>query len=195
MIEIKRASTRLWIKDILKASFLKTEALTTILTDYGNIYKVLIMGIIVSKQENYLLIDDGSGNISLRFINNINNYSLGDCILVIGRVKEYNNNKYIVPDIIKKTDRKWFDFHRIELKKQEENKILSIETKENEMENEIGPYQKIINTIAALDKGDGVDINDIINSTNIKNCENLINNLIEEGDVFEISPGKVKLLN
>jgi len=59
---------------------------------------------------------------------------------------------------------------------------------------ETGPYQKILNVITILDKGEGVDVQEVVNNIKIDNCENIVQNLIEEGEVFEISPGKVKIL-
>ena len=52
-------------------------------------------------------IDDSTGTISCRLWNNLNlieNMGVGDLIDIIGIVREYNNEIYIVPDIIKKID-------------------------------------------------------------------------------------------
>ena len=95
---------------------------------------------------------------------------------------------------MKKTTREWYDVHKLELKIQNiDAPKLPVEI-ENDTE-ETGPYQKILNIIAVLDKGSGVDVQDIVNNLKLKNSENIIRNLIEEGEVFEISPGRIKLLN
>lgn len=192
MNNIKRSAKRIWIGDILKSTIIKNNGIdqNQILTIYGEIYKVLIMGLIVSLEDNAFLIDDGTGIIrAVYFDKKIFDFSLGDFVLVIGKVREYNNNKYIPIDIIRKVDKKWFDIHKLEL-----NHIKKIDLPIQEEDQNIGPYQKVINLIAVMDKGEGVDISKIIASLNIENCELIINNLIEEGEIFEISPGKVKLL-
>ncbi|MEM3373820.1 MAG: hypothetical protein QXE31_01235 [Candidatus Woesearchaeota archaeon] len=198
MEKLTSASKRLWIKDVLNSTTVKKENLPSfVLTNYGAFYKIFLMGVIVSLDENGFLIDDGSGNILVRFFDKKKDiFNLGDIVLVIGRVKEFNNDKYITGDIVKKVNRIWFDLHREILKIQAKEKIdLPIEKNVIDEEIKLGPYQKILNAIAVLDKGDGVDINEIIEFINISNSDEIINTLIEEGEVFEISPGRIKLLN
>lgn len=197
MSEIKRSAKRLWIKDILNSTLIKRSGFqpNSILTNYGEAFKVFIMGIVVSTNENSILVDDGSGSILIRFFEKIkDSFSLGDCVLVIGRVRESDNSKFIASEIIRKTNKKWFDLHREELKRLIPKEI-PIKVEESSDEIELGPYQKVLNLIAILDQGEGVNINDIIENVNLDDCDEIINNLIEQGEIFEISPGKVKLLN
>ena len=48
--------------------------------------------------------------------------------------------------------------------------------------------------IKKLDEGDGVLIDDVIKSSKIGDAEEIINRLLENGDIFEIKPGKLKIL-
>ncbi len=202
---IKRKTARkILIKDILTATYIKRPGWepSGILTQYGEISRVEIMGIVVSLEEDNtlsFLLDDGSGNIQIRFFDNnekVDKISLGDLICVIGRPREWENSKYIVPEIVKKiNDKKWFEIHKLEIKLQSKKEKIKLPVEQEEEQLiETGPYQKILNVIAILDKGDGADIQEIINHVKIDNCEIIINSLIEDGEVFEISPGKVKLL-
>ena len=52
--------------------------------------------------------------------------------------------------------------------------------------------EDIIETIRKLDKGEGVFIEDLTQTT--KNSEKQIKNLLEQGEIFEIKPGRVKVL-
>ena len=54
--------------------------------------------------------------------------------------------------------------------------------------------QIIIEIIEQKDSGDGVGVDEIILESGIENCEKIINNLLEEGEIFEIRPGTVKVL-
>ena len=45
-----------------------------------------------------------------------------------------------------------------------------------------------------MDQGSGVDVDEIVSNIKIENCDQIVQNLIEEGEIFEISPGRVKLL-
>ena len=72
----------------------------------------------------------------------------------------------------------------------EEEKIKSPK-QEDDSKN---PIQIIYNLIKSLDKGDGADIEDVIKESKINNCEDIINNLLREGEIFEIKKGKLKIL-
>ena len=74
---------------------------------------------------------------------------------------------------------------------------------DNKIKNENGPVienvlpgigEDIFLLIKKLDKGDGVAVENIINNFNNDQTENIINQLLENGDIFEIKPGKLKVL-
>jgi RPA family protein len=202
----RKTAKKILVKDILTATYIKRPGWepSGILTKYGEISRVDIMGIIVSVTEednnSSFLIDDGSGNISVRFFEkpaDFSKYKIGELIEVIGRPREWDSSKYIVPEIIKKTeDKNWYKVHQLEilLQKKTEAIPLPVEPVDDAQDMETGPYQKILNVIAILDKGNGADVQEIVNNVKIDKCEEIISSLIEEGEVFEISPGKVKLL-
>jgi RPA family protein len=203
----RKVAKKLLIKDILSSTYIKRPGWepSGVLTRFGEASRVNIMGIAVSIDDDEnrptLLLDDGSGNIQIRIFENqeqIKNYSLGDLLSVIGRPREFDSTKYIVPEIIKKiNDKKWFKAHQLELQLMQKTDSISLPVEPEQLEEqelEAGPYQKILNIIAILDKGDGADVQDIVQHIKISNCEQLINSLIAEGEIFEITPGKVKLL-
>jgi RPA family protein len=203
----RKIAKKILINDILSSTYIKRPGWepSGILTRYGEISRVDIMGVIVSvsQEENTtsFLVDDGSGNILVRIFDNTKStekFNLGDLVNVIGRPREWESSKYIVPEIIKKIeDKKWYEVHQLELKLQRKTKAVKLPVETEDEKGEIletGPYQKILNMIAILDKGDGVDVEEIISNIKIDNTESIIASLIEEGEIFEISPGKVKLL-
>jgi RPA family protein len=203
--DVKRViAKKVFVSDILNSTYIKRTGWepSGILTRYGEVSRVDVMGIIVSfsKEERTIILDDGSGNITIRAFDNsemLEGLSLGMLIDVIGRPRELNNSKYIFLEIVKKIeDKRWYKARQLELKLQSKSAIkLPVQADEPNAElSEIGPYQQILNSIASLDKGSGVDVQDIINHVKVDNSEKIINSLIEEGEIFEISPGVVKLL-
>lgn len=56
------------------------------------------------------------------------------------------------------------------------------------------PTDIIYEIIKEKDDGSGVDIEEIIEASGNENAEKIITNLLMEGEVFEISPGKIKVL-
>jgi len=204
------------IADLVNGKYVKEEGWTPnyIITKQGkHISRVNLIGTVISKNEgeqNYqsLIIDDGSGSIPLRsFEKNetINNTEIGDIIIVIGRPREYGSEKYIVPEIIKKiNNNKWINVRKVELEienlktaelsaKEEKVIVENIESEE-QTKSIISNSKLVYETVKELDSGQGVDIDDIIKKTGIKDTEEIIKKFLREGEMFEISPGRIKIL-
>ena len=97
------------IKDLLVYEYVKNEGWNPnyLISPKGNISRVNIIGFITSKEDNSLIIDDSTSNINVRAFENLNiftNKNIGDLVVVIGKPREFNNERYVVPDIIKKID-------------------------------------------------------------------------------------------
>jgi len=149
-----------------------------------------------------------------RFIEEI---SIGDIIIVIGKIREYNNKRYIIPEIIKRIDNpKWINYRKKQIEIlnkrepniiEEDNSIEEIKEGEEEiniteesMSNEedieelLLPQQRVLEIIKELDKGEGADIDEVISKMEEKNAEEIIKSMLREGDIFQVKPGKIKIL-
>jgi len=203
MAQIKRETAVIcMINDLLRGSFIRTEGWNPsyFSTEIGDVSRVSLMGVVVSKDASgNVVIDDSSGRILLRsFENNaFHDLNIGDLIMVIGRPRVYNEEKYVLPEIIKKIDHKWGAYRQLQLKllrkktglRKKEARILVKEEKQP-----INHFQKIIEFIKDLDAGEGADIEEVKKRSGAPNAEELINKLIEEGEIFEVKAGKLKVL-
>ena len=103
------------------------------------IKRVNIIAIIVHKEIvgsiTNLLIDDGAGKIMVRqFEENksLADVEIGNIVLIVGKVRVYNQEKYISPEIIKKTNHQWLKVRSLELKKLDiTNEEFSVEKDNN----------------------------------------------------------------
>ena len=191
------------VSDILNGSFSKDELSAGYIKLNGvNVSRVNVIANIVYKsgdEQNHssALIDDGTGKILLRTFENTNLFSkadIGDVVLVIGKIREYNNERYILPEIVRKLEKfEWMSLRKIELK---DTIIEPVKEPANEVVEEaaktIGEEVYII--IKKLDDGDGAAIEDVMKESNNPDAEKIISRLLENGDVFEIKPGKLKVL-
>ncbi|MCM2325965.1 MAG: hypothetical protein NDI94_05880 [Candidatus Woesearchaeota archaeon] len=194
MVE-RSVAKKIFVKDLITGTFIKRPGWdpSGVLTKFGEINRVNMIGLIVSSEENSLIFDDGTASINVRsFEPLLYQPKVGEIVRLIGKVREDNGSFYIVPEIIKPTEKKWHDLHMLELHTIEKEAVkLPVEIQEDM---DAGPYQKIINALAVLDKGDGADIQDIINNVKIPNTEKIIQDLLSEGEIFEVSPGRIKVL-
>ncbi|MFH1589162.1 MAG: hypothetical protein ABIB43_01200 [archaeon] len=193
------------IIDLLNGRYVKREGWNPnyLETSMGKISRANLMGVIVSNEGTSCVIDDGSGQIQLRTFDETNifvNKKIGELVLVIGKPKVFNEQKYFVPEIIKKIDNKnWILYRLLELSKiQKVSLPKEINSKKSNEQTISSPttnlMELVIKKISELDLGQGVRIEDVLSFFNSNETNVLINQLIEQGEVFEIKPGVVKVI-
>jgi RPA family protein len=198
------------IKDLLGGKYVKEEGWNPNYIEAGErkISRINLIGTIVSKEAidsfQSLIIDDGTGKISARTFEkdlSLDNLDIGDVVLIIGRPREYGGEKYILIEIIRKIEnKKWILYRKAELEKYiipsekpEEKKIEEEQiTTEEEVIKEGSPAEMILKRIKEQDKGEGADFDEVIKG--IDDGEKIISTLLSDGEVFEIKPGKLKVL-
>ena len=120
---------------------------------------------------------------------------VGDSILVIGKAREFNNEMYVMPEIIKKIDLGWLNVRKFEL-------TNSVFEKRQQGKKESSPAEEITENfiesvysiIKELDTGDGVSIEEVLKSSKTSHAEDIVKKLLANGDIFEIKPGRLKVL-
>jgi len=194
-----------------------------ILQDGRNVSRINIIAAVVSITEDptfkSFIVDDGTAKISARIFDKelFQNIQIGDLVILIGRPREFGSEMYLVPEIMKKIQNpEWVEHRKVLLSKMpqpkttintstpqeefaEETEVIEISNTETpplntptentqSQENE----EDIIETIRKLDKGEGVFIEDLAQHS--KNSEKQVKSLLEQGEIFEIKPGRVKVL-
>jgi RecG-like helicase len=167
------------------------------------IVRVNVIGNIVDKYERegekkyiFFTLDDGSGQIKLKTfgedVDKFKNLNQGQTILVIGVLRNFNNETYIAPEIMKEQDTQYLLIRKMEIEK---NRVTSSEpTSRGQI---IAAKDRILELIKNSDEGGGIEIDKIImnlreTSPEIINQE--IKKLIEDGIIFEPRPGKIRWL-
>jgi uncharacterized protein len=158
--------------------------------------RVNVIAVIASEPDpthGSFTIDDGSAQIAVRqFGDKKFRVQLGDVALIIGRPREFEGQIYIVPEIIRKIeDTKWIQHRKLELGYTPVTKDAPAQ-EETVVSN--APTDRLIATIKKYDKGDGADTEEVLSSLKIDNAELILDNLLKEGEIFELTPGKIKVL-
>ena len=186
------------INDIINGEYVKEEGWKPnyVKTNFGNISRVNVLAVVVGKNDDgSFTIDDGSGKINARSFDIIaDGFKIGDVVLVIGKPRLWNSQKYIIYEIVKKIeDKTWIKVRKLELNtiKKEEIKGITEKVEEKVVEN---PYDKILDLIKELDKGDGADYQEVYVKSNLKKGDEILKALLEQGEIFEIKPGRLKIL-
>lgn len=172
--------------------------------ELGNkkIVRVNIIANVVDKYESEgerrfasITLDDGSGQIRARVfaddIAKFSNLSQGDTLLIIGVLRSYNQELYILPEIIKKQEPKYLLIRKLEIEKSYPAMPTSIEKKGIK-----ALRDEVINIIRESEAREGIDKEEII--MKLKSPPQLISQeiqkLLEEGIAYEPRPGRVRYL-
>lgn len=193
------------IKSIVLGKYIKEDGWEPnyiITDDNRKLSRVNVMGTVVAIQEDgpskSITLDDSSASILSRTFENItmfNNIAVGDTILIIGRPRDFNGEKYIIAEIIQKINSQWIKVRQKELSMlPKDNAIEKQETKEEIIVEDVlitDKFDEALKLIKELDSGQGVDTDTLIEKGY---PEETLDKLLKNGEIFEISPGKLKIL-
>ena len=229
---IKRSTAhRIRLKNIVNSPYEKREGFNPSVIKFNNleISRVNVIASIVGKyltdDQNYcaITLDDGSETIRVKNfgaeVGIIKELNVGDIVRIIGKVKEYNEEKYIAGEISKVLNPNWIIVNEIELSNQKQtttdsptadsiNKV--IETKTNSSENEeiisissessdseSSIKQKILQYLKNNDNGTGVIMDQIMTSLDVSSEEvkDSLYELLKVGEIYEPKKGILKILD
>jgi RPA family protein len=173
--------------------------------------KIIRVNIIANIIEKYIsegekkyasiTVDDATGQIRLKTfgedVNKFSDLAQGDTIIIIGVLRTYNRDLYILPEVIKKADPRYLLIRKLELEKRSSPRSASLVSGAINTEKKLGVREEIIEMIKGGGDSSGVGTEDIIlkvksASPEIINAE--IIKLLEDGMIYEPRPGKVRWL-
>ncbi len=170
----------------------------------AEILRVRIMGNVVQKyvsdDKNYgfLVIDDETGTIRVRVFREdlrlMNHVRLGDIVETIGKLKKYNDEVYISPEINRRIfDPNMYFLRKIELFK--EFKPQDVEVAE-EYTMDGKEKEKMLKLIEEIDKGEGAFFDEIVEKIKMgkKDVETILYNLLKDGYVYEPRQRRYRVL-
>jgi RPA family protein len=132
METLRQTMIKTRISDIVNGKFVKKEGMepSYVLTGMGQkISRANVLGIIVDKfvsEDNSfstITVDDDTDSIRVKAfredVNMFDNLEVGDLVMVIGKVREYMEENYIIPEVTKKIANPNYELlHRLEILKQ-----------------------------------------------------------------------------
>ncbi len=138
-----------------------------------------------------LTIDDASGQIRLKAfgedIEPLKEIVQGDTLQIIGIVREWNGELYIIPEVVKKVVPQWLLVRKLEI----QNSRKDIPTTGDSALKEL-----VMQKIKSAESEGGIDIDTIIMDT--ESSPDAINEeikkLLEEGLIYEPRPGRLRWL-
>lgn len=218
----RQTAYKVQISDILKGKInFEGDRLNNVEMAGKNVLRVNVIANIVEKYSNpekqfaSLTIDDGSGQIRMKGFSDsfdlLNIPMIGDTVYMVGTLKFYNDELYLLPEILNVVETKWLLLRRLELgitgtpevfeapklsEQASENKQFEQQTVTEQkidmsprpVEPISSPKLKVLNQIR---KDTELDVEQLIVPLNIPLAELnvIVKELIQEGEIYESRPG------
>lgn len=220
----RQTAYKLWIAEIVNADYIREtgEWDPNYLDVKGvKVARVNILGTITEFFSNLngdyvtMTIEDGTTQIAVRAFKEdtrfLQGLVIGNSVLVIGRPRQYQNEIYIIPEIVKKLDNPaWIKVRKAELlatrgqiatKQQLPQQETSRETREELIANHASSQgnesvrQKILNILEKQGEA-GMDIDLLMQTAEAQEeeGEKIIEELIKEGEIYMSRPGVLKII-
>ncbi len=215
----REVSQKAWIVDLINGQFTAAQGWTPGFVEAGGkkITRANILATVVGKftseDGNYaaITIDDGTETIrskgfgpdAIKFANT----RIGSLVCFIGKIKEYNGERYLKPEIVRAiTDPNWLAVHKLELSEpatappapEETKPAVSEQVAESAIkEEDLNVQAKMLGLIRSADTGQGADMDSVIQSSQIEaeEAKNIIIGLLKAGEVYEPRKGQLKVLD
>jgi RPA family protein len=140
-----------------------------------------------------LTLDDASGQINAKIFGEdvklFEEISQGNTLMIIGMLKVFNNEVYILPEILKNIDPRYLLVRKLEIEKSSPKQPITTEKI-------TAIKDQILSRIKREEENEGIDAEKLV--TELPAEPNLINQeirkLLEEGIIYEPRPGRVRYL-
>jgi len=223
-------AVKLRIRDVVEAEFHRsTERFEPnyILTKRGvRASRVRLLGIVVAKfvsedgSYSSITIDDSSATIAVRAFREVDplvKVRVGDTVDVVGKVKEYEGEVYVLAEAVRVLDDPHWELVReLELAiaerlspgreeapaevagQVEQGEVVEeevvLEEAEEEAEGREEPKLKVLHLIEELDQGDGVKYITLLRESGLpeEELEEALNELLSEGEIYEPKIGRFR---
>ena len=154
------------------------------------------------KKWGSITIDDASGQLKVKVFGDdiikFQELSQGDTLLVIGMLRSYNNELYILPEIIKKTDPRYLLVRKLEIEGSSPKQETTAQNTSDSSNTDVKSLrEQIIDIIKAGEDEGGVDTEQLIIKLKDSTPDSInqeITKLLEDGTIYEPRPGRVRYL-
>jgi len=145
------------------------------------------------KQFGSLTVDDASGQLKLKVfgddVSRVVDVMQGDTLQIVGNMREWNGEIYMIPEVCKKVDSRWLLVRKLEIEKLRKDMPV-VENGNFELKN------KVLDMIKDAESEGGVDRDVLVMDVeaNPEAIEVEVKKLLEEGLIYEPRPGRLRYL-
>jgi|SRR3989344_1746310 len=216
----RRTAYKFWISDIANATMTKQgDAYSFFKIKNMDVTRVNVMANVVFKfigdNNSYaaLTLDDGTATIRAKAWRDdtsiFNGINLGDIVIVVGKIRGYNGELYILPEVVRQLDPNWELVRKLELLKlygkpriadlsQGFSVHQATDSAQNIEEDAVleTSRQKVFALIENDNSEFGVKLDNISQELRLteEEADSIISEMLKEGEIYQVKPGYVKII-
>ena len=200
----RQTAYKVWIRDLKHTKGEMDGSLAYLPIGGNRVVRVNIVGSVIGKNlsENYgnLILDDGSETIQARVWGDdlwlLEGMEVGDLVLVVARLGEFNQEIYLRPEVVRKIDMDWALLRRLEMIKKYgkpemvEKKEVNVE-KVEEVQPSLAVREKVLSVIESAEElsMDALVVKLDVDADKVKKA---VDELLKEGEMFMPRPGYLR---
>lgn len=215
---MSRSASRLWLQQLWSGQFVDASAdvASYLLVGQQQVSRVNVIASVVEvfthveKKFSSLTLDDGSSTIRVKVFGHdmklFENIKLGDVVNVVGRVRKFNEELFIAPEVVARVMNPNVELLRkVELittvgkfDRSLPLRDLYQEIKEPVMaehlsvDNSLSARQKVL---AFIERVEEASVADVIQAAgNVEEGKSLVKELLKEGEIYQSKPGYVRVV-
>ncbi|MFQ5800690.1 MAG: OB-fold nucleic acid binding domain-containing protein [Candidatus Hydrothermarchaeales archaeon] len=202
-----RTGYKLFIRDITDRPLNSEEGRRPYVNYNGlEVSTVRVMGAVVSRYDSegftILTIDDSTETVSVRTfgedVERVRDIGVGDTVDVIGTLREYEGETYIMPrSLCRVEDPNWEVVRNLELLIRAKKTGVGVAEGrgvdvEEVVEEDLKPI--VLRLIEKLDSGDGADYKTLLKESSLEDAQldQALNDLLSDSDIYEPKIGRFK---
>jgi len=141
-----------------------------------------------------LTVDDASGQLKLKVfgedIERVKHIMQGDTLQIVGNMREWNGEIYMIPEVVKKIDARWLLVRKLEIANARKDIPIEASGGVNGLKN------KILGKIKEKESEGGIDRDSLIMDVEAAPdaIASEVKKLLEEGLIYEPRPGRLRYL-
>ncbi|MFT4250660.1 MAG: hypothetical protein ACMXYD_04840 [Candidatus Woesearchaeota archaeon] len=200
---MRQVATQMYVKELLDGVYEMRDGWepNVLYCSRGEVSRCNIIGTFI-RSGSEVLLDDGTGKVSLRSYEEVVGLdtSSGTLVQVIARPRAYQGSVFLVAELIKPVDTAWAAVRKASLGEvlSFDSSSVSVKTVAPVVEassEEQNNAERIVDIISGLDDGGGASIEEVLSASKLGELgEEIINQLLLDGEIFEIKPGVLKVL-
>lgn len=196
---MRQIARKVWLKELVDGDYEEKDGWepNVLHTGRGDVSRCNVVGSLLSMNGRFSL-DDGTAQVPLRAFDpvpGLDEEHVDSFVQAIVRPRKYQGSLFLVPEVICPVDPVWGQVRKLELGEVRHYEAPQEPSKASSQPVSANKAEHLLLLISRFDEGQGAQVQDVVDASKLGDAaEEILDQLILDGEIFEIKPGVVKVL-